>query len=58
MSRNDDFTTGHLSDYYYHQNWYNLIGINLSRKTNATIPQCENIVSKNIKIQLTAMNII
>ena len=32
-SRNDDYTTGNLLDYLYHQNYYKLIGIDLSRKT-------------------------
>ena len=27
MSRNDDYTTGNLLDYLYHQNYYKLIGI-------------------------------
>ena len=39
MSRNDDYTTGNLLDYLYHQNYYKLIGIDLSRQTNANISQ-------------------
>ena len=39
MSRNDDYTTGNLLDYLYHQNYYRLIGIDLSRQTNTNIPQ-------------------
>ena len=31
MSINDDYTTGNLLDYLYHQKYYKLIGINLSR---------------------------
>ena len=31
MSRNDDYTTVILLDYLYHQNYYKLIGIDLSR---------------------------
>ena len=27
MSRKDDYKTGHLLDYLYHQNYYKLIGI-------------------------------
>ena len=38
MSRNDDYTTGNLLDYLYHQKSYKLIGIDLSRQANATIP--------------------
>ena len=32
MSENDDYTTGSLLDYLYHQNYYKLIGIDLSRQ--------------------------
>ena len=39
MSRNDDYTTGNLLDYLYHQKCYKLIGTDLSRKTNMSIPQ-------------------
>ena len=38
MSRNNDYTTGNLLDYLYHQNYYKLIGIDLSRQTNTSIP--------------------
>ena len=31
MSKNDDYTTGSLLDYLYHQNYYKLVGIDLSR---------------------------
>ena len=31
MSRNNDYTTGNLD---YHQKYYKLIGIDLSRQTN------------------------
>ena len=31
MSRNDNFTTGNFLDYLYRQNYYKLIGIDLSR---------------------------
>ena len=34
MSRNQDYTTGNLSDYLHHQNYYNHIGIDLSTNTN------------------------
>ena len=30
MSRNDDYTTGNLLDYLRHQNYYKVIGIELS----------------------------
>ena len=39
MSRNDDYATGNLLDFSYHQNYYKLIGIDLSRQTNTNIPQ-------------------
>ena len=37
MSRNDDYTTGNLLDYLHHQNYYELVGIDLSRQTNMNI---------------------
>ena len=46
MSRNDDSTTGNLLDYFYHQKYHKLIGIDLSRQTNTTIPQQINFVAK------------
>ena len=46
MSRNDDYTTGNLLDYLYHQNYYRLIGIDLSRQTNTNIPQQVNFIGK------------
>ena len=33
------FTTGNLLHYLYHQKYYELIDINLSRQNNASIPQ-------------------
>ena len=39
MSRNDDYTTRNLLDYLYYLNHYKLIGIDLSRQPNASIPQ-------------------
>ena len=46
MSINDDYTTGNLLDYLYHQKYYKLIGIDLSRQTNTNIPQQINFVGK------------
>ena len=46
MSRTDDYTTGNLLDFSYHQNYYKLIGIDSSRKTNTTIPQQINFTGK------------
>ena len=39
ITRNDDYTTGNLLDFSYHQNYYKLIGIDLSRQTNTNIHQ-------------------
>ena len=46
MSRNDDYTTGNLLDYLYHQKYYKLIGIDLSRQKNTSISQQNNFVEK------------
>ena len=50
MSGNDDYTTGNLLDCLYHQKYYKLIGINLSRQTNMSIPQQIDFVEKLEKI--------
>ena len=39
MSKNDDYTTGDVLDYLYHQKHYKLIDVDLSRQANTTIPQ-------------------
>ena len=39
MPINNDYTIRDLLDYLYHQNWYKLIGIDLSRQTNTSISQ-------------------
>ena len=46
MSRNYDYTTGSLLDFSYHQNYYRLIGTDLSRQSNANIPQQISFVGK------------
>ena len=46
MSRNDNYTTGNLLDFSYHQNYYKLIRIDLSRQTNTRISQQINFVGK------------
>ena len=46
MSRNNDYTTGNILDYLHHQKYYKLIGIDLSRETNISIPQQINFVGK------------
>ena len=44
--RNDDYTAVNLLDFYYHQNYYKPIVINLLRKTNTNIPQQINFTEK------------
>ena len=46
MSRNNDYTTGNLLDYLFHQKYYKLIGIDLLRQTNTSIPQQINFTGK------------
>ena len=46
MSRNTNYTTENLLDYLYHQKYYKLIGIDLSRQTNMIIPQQINFIIK------------
>ena len=48
MSRNNEYVTGQLLDYLYHQNYYTLNSIDLSRQTNASIPQ-EIIFTGNLE---------
>ena len=46
MSRNHDYTTGNLLDLFYHQKFYKLIDIGLSRQINTSIPQQINFTGK------------
>ena len=46
MSRNINYTTGNLLDFSCHQNYYKLIGIDLSRQTNTSILQEINFVGQ------------
>ena len=39
MWRNNDYTTGNLLDYSYHQNYFKLIGVDLSRQKNTALSQ-------------------
>ena len=39
ISINDDYTTGNLSDYLHYQKYHKLIGIDVSRQENTSIPQ-------------------
>ena len=52
MSRNDDYTTANLLDYLYHQNCCKLIGIDLSRQKNTSIPQQINFKGKLKKMMV------
>ena len=46
MSRNNDYTTGNFLDYLYHQKYYKLISIDLSRQKNSSFPQQINFTGK------------
>ena len=39
MSKNNAYITGNLINYLYHQRYEKVIGIDLSRQTNATISE-------------------
>ena len=46
MSRNDEYTTGNVLDYLYHQKYYKLIGKDLSRQKNTIILQQTHFIEK------------
>ena len=46
MAGNDDYTTGNLLDFSYHQNFYKRIGIDLSRQINTIFHQQINFTGK------------
>ena len=46
ISKNNDYTTGNLLDYLYHQKYHKHIDLDLSRQTNMSIPQQINSVGK------------
>ena len=46
MSRNDDLSAGNLLNFSYHQNYYKLIGIDLSRQIKTNIPQQINFTGQ------------
>ena len=46
MSNNNDYTTGKLLGFLYYQICQKLIGIDLSRQTNTSIPQQVNFVGE------------
>ena len=47
ISKIDDYATRNLLDNLYHQKYYRLTGIYLSRQTNRSIPQNINFVGKS-----------
>ena len=49
MSRNVGYTTRNLLDFLYHKKYYNIIGIDLSRQTNTSIPQQINFAGKLVE---------
>ena len=46
MSNNNDYTTGNLLDYAYFKKHYELIAIDLSKKTTLKDPQQINFIGK------------
>ena len=46
MLKNDDCIAGNLLDLLYHQKYYKLTGIDLSRQTNTSISQQINFTGK------------
>ena len=46
MSRNDDYATGNLLNDLYHQKYYNIVGIDLSRQKNTDVLQQVNLCRK------------
>ena len=46
MSKNDDYKTGNLLGYLYHQKYFKLIDRYFSRQTNTSISQQINFVGK------------
>ena len=55
MSRSNGYTTGNILGYLYHQSYYKLIGINLSRQTNTSIPQQINFAGKLEEVDVATM---
>ena len=46
ISRNAKYRTARLLDHFYHQKYYKLIGIALSKQANTSLPQKINFVGK------------
>ena len=49
MSRNDDYTTGNLLYYSFHQNYYKFIGVDLPRQKKKQIFLNKLMLQKNWK---------
>ena len=47
MSRSNDYTTGNLLDFSYHQNYYRLIGIDLSSQKQVRVFLNKLILQEN-----------
>ena len=43
--KNDDYITGNLFDYLYHQKYCKLNGEDLLRQTNTSIPRQKNFIA-------------
>ena len=43
--KNDDYITGNLFDYFYHQKYCKLNGVDLLRQTNTSIPRQKNFIA-------------
>ena len=46
MSKNNDYTTGNLLDYLYHQKYYKRIGIDLLRQANKSTAFLNRLISQ------------
>ena len=46
MSRKNGYTTRNVLDYLYHQKYYKLNGMDLSRQTDTTVSQQINFTGK------------
>ena len=49
MSKNNDYTTENLADFFYHQNYYELIGTELSMQTIISISQQITFVGRLVE---------
>ena len=43
--KNDNYRTGNLFDYLYHQKYCKLNGVDLLRQTNTSIPRQKNFIA-------------